>query len=139
MRSIKYFACILLSVTMFFACASVSFGDVFGHRSFGSMPGPTLLYPTTEVSLTGKDALQFRWERTNLISTRYFIFKLYKGYNTTQENLLKRQNYFTSEYPITIPASEFEVGQVYTWVLTQVFMDGEKSDRSFVSFKVVSK
>lgn len=104
------------------------------------VPGPTLLYPVTEdIVLTGKDYLEFRWRRSELVMTDHLVFKLYKGYNTVQDNLIIRQDFHIDTYPIKLPASQFEEGEVYTWVLIEVFRSGKKSDKSFSSFKIIKK
>ena len=119
---------------------AISHSDMFGRRDSGFIEGPTLLYPTTnDIDLTGKDNLEFRWERTELVATRYFNFKLYKGNDISESNLILKQQFDTEAYPIKIPASQFEAGQTYTWVLVQVFLSGEKSDRAFSSFTVIKK
>jgi hypothetical protein len=102
--------------------------------------GPTLLYPTTDnISLARKEYLQFKWEMADQAQTDYFDFRLYKGYNTSEENLLFKQHFSTDAYPIQVPASQFEKGQVYTWVLVQVYLGGKKSDKGFSSFKIIDK
>jgi len=104
------------------------------------MPAPTLLSPTTEdIDMSGKDALDFKWERGFLGSTDYFDLRLYKGYATNNESLILKDRYSAADYPVSVPASKFEAGQVYTWVLRQVFNDGRKSDKASSSFKVIRK
>lgn len=110
------------------------------NNDFKSIPGPNLLYPTTnDIVLTGKDKLEFKWMRTDFVNTGHFDFRLYKGYNTTEGNLIFKQNFSLREYPIKVPAALFENNQVYTWVLVQVFISGEKSDRSSSVFKIIGK
>lgn len=111
-----------------------------GAAIYGYAPAPKLLSPTTEdVDLGGKEQLAFRWERVDIISTQYFDFRLYKGYDTIEDNRIFKQNFSTDVYPVNIPSSTFETGQVYTWVLRQVFLNGLKSDKSWSSFKVIAK
>lgn len=98
------------------------------NNDFKSVPGPNLLSPTTnDIVLTGKDKLEFKWMRTDFVNTGHFDFRLYKGYNTTEPNLIFKQNFSLREYPIKVPAALFENNQVYTWVLVQVFINGEKA------------
>ena len=109
-------------------------------RIFDSDSGPYLIYPATEdITLKGKDFLEFRWERAGGVRLDHFEFKLYKGYETIASTLMFKQNFPREIYPIRIPAGQFESNQVYTWSLRQVFMNGEKSDRSFSSFKIIEK
>lgn len=123
-----------------FIFATHSYGRMFMGRNSVFIPGVTLLYPTTDnIVLTGRDYLEFRWERVNTVSIDYYDFRLYKGYNATVDNLLLKQKFSSDTYPIKIPVSQFEKGRVYTWSLTQVFYGGGKSDRSFSSFKIIEK
>lgn len=134
--SLSYFAvCVILLL-----CAPAAYGWPLENRGLDFHPGATLLYPTTDnIDLTGKEYLEFKWERFHLVQTDYFDFRLYKGYQTTASNLILKQRFSPAEYPIKVAASMFEQGQVYSWVLVQVFNSGQKSDRSFSSFKIIKK
>ncbi len=111
-----------------------------GGRDFVSMPGPTLLYPATEnIDLKSGPFLEFRWERVNTVWADHYDFKLYKGYQTMQANLLVKKQLSTDDYPFKLDAANLEVNQVYTWSLTQVYSDGKKSDRAFASFTIIKK
>jgi len=119
---------------------SSSYSGVRLGAGFEPVPGEKLLYPTTnDISLTGKDYLEFRWLRTDLEKTDYFDFRLYKGYNTVESSRIFKKRFSSDVYPIEIPASLFEKGQVYSWVLVQVFYDGRKGDKSASSFKIINK
>jgi hypothetical protein len=110
------------------------------NAGFFNRAGPGLLYPVTNnIDLTGKEYLAFKWRRGERFWTDHYIFKLYKGYNTTADNLILKAEYRDGGYPIRVPVSEFEESQVYTWVLVQVFIGGRKSDKSFSSFKIIKK
>jgi len=118
--------------------------DSYGGSHIGVgdeyVPAEVLLYPTTDdINLSGKNYLEFRWIRTDLARTDYFDFRLYKGYNTVQSSLIFKKQFSSNVFPIEIPASLFENGQVYSWVLVQVFFDGRKGDKSFSSFKIINK
>lgn len=109
-----------------------------GNLSF--MPGPRLLSPVTDdIDSSGKEVIEFRWLAGNLARTDYFDFRLYKGHKTTAAELIFKQRYSVHELPVKIPVSMFETDQVYAWVLIQVFLGGEKSDKSFSSFKIIKK
>jgi hypothetical protein len=128
---------IICSLLFIFTCPSYCGAK---NASFYAEAGPMLFSPVTEdIDLNGKVTLEFKWWRVELPWTDRFIFKLYKGYNTTASNLILKQEYSWTEYPIKIPASQFEENQVYTWVLVQVFNGGRKSDKSFSSFKIIKK
>lgn len=128
----------LLFSILIFVVPAASYIGINIYNDF--VPGPTLLYPVTEdIVLTGKDYLEFRWRRPEPVITDHFIFKLYKGYNTVQDNLILRQDFPTDTYPIKLPVSQFEEGEVYTWALIEVFRSGKKSDMSFSSFRIIKK
>jgi len=125
---------------IYLAFISFSYAGPFGRGNLDFISGPTLLSPTTkDIDLSGKVALEFRWEEANTYKTDYLDFRLYKGYDTYASNLILKQRFPVSEYPIKVPASVFEIGQVYTWVIVQVFIGGSKSDKSSSSFKIIKK
>jgi hypothetical protein len=135
---IKIFLAACFALGLMALCVQSSYAG--RNTSFSCEAGPMLFYPVTEnIDLAGKGYLEFRWWRVELVWTDHFIFKLYKGYNTTGDNLIFKQDYSGWDYPVKLPASQFEVGQVYTWVLQQVFKGGKKSDRSSSSFKIIKK
>ena len=104
------------------------------------IPGLTLVSPTTDdISLTGKDYLEFKWERSGIPATDHYDFRIYKGHDTTEANLIFKKDFPINTYPIQVGASLFSENQVYTWMLMQVFYNGRKSDRSYSSFKIISK
>ncbi len=113
----------------------------YGATLFDADPSaPFLLYPSSDnVDLTGKSSLSFQWERSQLYLTDYFDFKVYKGYVTSQDNLIFKKQLDAYDYPVSVPASYFEVGQTYTWTLVQVFSSGVKSERAFDSFSISKK
>ncbi len=111
-----------------------------GGRNFDSMPGPTLLYPTTDdIDLESGSVLEFRWERVNAVLTDHYEFKLYKGYQTIAANLVVKKQFSADDYPFRLDAAGLEVNQVYTWSLAQVYDDGKKSDKAFESFTIIKK
>ena len=117
-----------------------SYGNLFAGRRADFMPAEKLLYPITDnIDLAGKDYLEFRWIVTDLVRTDYFDFRLYKGYNTTGQNLIFKKRFSADELPVRVAASLFEINQVYTWTLVQVFNNGYKGDKSYGPFKIVNK
>jgi|GEM_PF-44039 len=107
---------------------------------FENIPGPTLLSPTTDnIDLSGIDLLEFRWMKRRLPETDRFEFRLYKGYQTTADNVILKQDFSAYPFLIKIPVAQFDRDQVYSWSLRQVFDGGDRSDRSFASFKVIRK
>lgn len=102
------------------------------------IPQPRLVYPyTQEVDLTGKECLEFKWNTAILAD--YFDFKIYKGYNETAANLIFKQRIPSGTSVFSIKSDLFQDGQVYTWSLRTIKVGMGKSDRSYVSFKVIKK
>lgn len=144
MRSQQKAAAISCSIVFLFliACASAVYADrgMSGLSEFTPASGPTILSPTTDnVNLAGKDSLEFRWEGSRAIRTESYQFKLYKGYHTTAAALFLKKTISKAVDSLSVPASQFEIGQVYTWVLTQVFLGGAKATPSASSFKIIKK
>ncbi len=142
MRQSKYFLILIFVLSVFsFATPSYSKGGMMGEfGSFETVSGPLLLYPATDdINMRGNDSLEFRWKRFDELATDHYEFRLYKGYKTIESALIFKQDFPSGTYPIKIPASQFEEGEVYTWSLTQVFLGGRKSDASFSAFKILNK
>lgn len=112
---------------------------VFGGEDFVS--GPFLLSPVTEnIDLSGKDSLDFQWERRNYIRISHYEFRLYKGYDMSASTRILKQKILPGvTAPFKMDAGQFEVNQVYAWSLRIVFTSGMKSDYSFSSFKITKK
>ena len=108
--------------------------------ALNNLPEPRLIFPITEtVVLTGKTDLEFKWGGEYAVTVDHYDFRLYKGYNTVEANLLLKEQISSQLNTIKINIDKFEDGQVYTWALKQVSLGGEKSDASFDSFKVIKK
>jgi hypothetical protein len=130
-----------ISLTIFFASFSLAsdFVSAAGWNDL-SFPGPDLFSPVTDnVNLHGNPYLEFKWRQNNFVSTRYYIFRLYKGFDTITPNLILTKNVSSEEYPFKIEASFFELNQVYSWEVIQVLFSGRKSDKSFASFKITER
>ena len=101
---------------------------------------PTLLYPIgEEVNLCGKDFLEFKWDARDFVRTRYYDFRLYKGYLAIAQNLIAKEHLLSFASSFKIKSDLFKDNQVYTWVLRRVSLEGEKSEASFNSFKVIKR
>lgn len=137
-RKVCFF--LLVALALFYG-PSLSSTLTFGLGGFSqSFPGPDLFSPVTDdIDLSGEDHLEFKWRRSDLVYTRSYDFRLYRGYQALAGNRILKKNIPAQEYPFSIPSEEFETGQVYTWVLIQVLNDGKKSDKSFSSFKIIKK
>lgn len=101
-------------------------------------PAPRLVYPISdEVVLSGKDFLEFKWLIRDFIDIDHYEFRLYKGYDMYASNLALKEQLPSDASSTKVKSEFFEENQVYTWSLRQVLNGGEKSDRSFQSFKVI--
>jgi hypothetical protein len=106
----------------------------------GFAPGHSLYAPVTEnIDLSGKNYLEFRWRRGQFTNIRYYILKIYKGYNTYAADRIFMEHYYANRYSAEIPAGLFEKDGVYTWTLQEVFYSGRKGDASLSSFIVIDK
>jgi hypothetical protein len=131
---------LLALCAVFVFCVPRADARMPGQWNHDFFPGSYLLYPVTDhIDLAGKEYLEFKWERGALAFTDCFDFRIYKGYDTVGANLIFKQRFSPAEYPVKVPSSMFEINQVYTWVLVQVFTSGQKSDRSHSSFKIIKK
>lgn len=109
-------------------------------NSGGSYPAVELWHPVTEdIDLTKKDSLQFKWRQIDLSRADHYVFKLYKGYDMVESNLILKKEVGQDEYPFELPADNFEVNQIYTWSLRQIYLSGAKSDLAFSPFKIIKK
>lgn len=142
MSKLKFFAILIFMLAIYNFVAPT---DAAGIRldagiGFTSISAPVLLSPTTDnIVLNGKDELEFRWQRTDIVDTDHYELRLYKGYKTVESTLILKQNFPSATYPFKLSASQFEVGQVYTWGLIKVLRDGRKSDTSFSPFTIIKK
>lgn len=110
-----------------------------GQGGFDVLPEPLLLSPSNdEIDLTDRDSLEFKWLSyvSEIIKRRGYEFKLYKGYDMYADDLIYKELLPRETYSIKIDAAKFENGQVYTWALRQIAMDGIKGEQSFHSFKI---
>jgi len=102
------------------------------------IPQPRLLYPRIDkVDLTGKKELVFRWSphEGSISKRKYYDFRLYRGYDTYEKNLIIKKQVPPTQYNWNLSTSYFENGKVYTWSLRQKYYTG-KSRRSWNSFTV---
>ena len=127
-------------IIIFMVIASVASAFAGRQDSYYDRPMIDLFYPVTDnIDLTGKAILQFKWRQIHLPETDHFELKIYKGYDMIAANLIVKQDIPVDEYPFELPAEKFQVGEVYTWSLRQVYFDGSKSERSYSPFKIIKK
>ncbi len=107
--------------------------------AIGFVPEPTLVSPVTDqVDLKGKEALVFEWNPFpgDIVRRDYYDFRVYKGTNRVEDNLIYKEKIGKSTYQVSLDANRFENGQIYTWSVRQVYGGGFKSRKSYQSFKV---
>ncbi len=99
-----------------------------GGMKMGVLPAPTLLAPSDNADITGKETLEFRWtpegDRSNL---RYYDFRLYQGHQTVESGLLLKKEIPAGQTSVQIETSLFHDGQTYAWSLREV---GQRKSRS---------
>ncbi|MDD5431588.1 MAG: hypothetical protein PHO70_01160 [Candidatus Omnitrophica bacterium] len=111
-----------------------------GDGIFYNPPQPRLVAPYPEkVDLSGKDYLEFKWIIIDSYTIRNCEFRLYKGYEMYEKNLILKQNIDSDTSSFKVESKVFEEGEVYTWSLKAVSYGGQKSDKSFDSFTVIKK
>ena len=135
----------LITVAIFFiflflpVCVSGSVNVRIGG-AYDYPDPPVLLYPVSEkVVLTGEDFLEFRWDIRDITDTRYYDFRLYKGYDTYQKNLILKEQIPNDTFSFKVESAVFENNQVYTWTLKRINLAGQKSDLVYNSFKVIKE
>ena len=127
---------VLCSSNLSFAA---TFGFTYGDNTFNDPAPPRLRYPINETAVLATEAaLEFSWWN-DLLDTRGFILKVYKGYNMYGDNLILKEELPQDVSRYSADSGLFDDGQVYTWSLLRVTGAGYKSERSFNSFKVVRK
>lgn len=113
-------------------------------RGFGPLtrdelrrPAPVhLVYPINETADLAGDYLEFKWWHAD-IGIRNYDFRLYKGYEMYQDKIILKKTLPFNVSSLSVEAGLFEDNQVYTWSIIQIDNKGQKSDKSFVSFKVI--
>jgi len=119
-------------------------GDVCGRVGGGIYIGggagvPEVSYITpkadSEVDLTGKEDLVFRWKPTPIPSgdRQYYKFTLFKGFGY---DLIFSKKLGPQIFLIKIPSEMFEDGETYTWQVKQRGWGGDWSRNLRWSFRV---
>ena len=105
----------------------------------GRPSGPFLLGPCTDnITLKGKDHLEFRWKPMRPGFIHYTEFRLYRGYDMRDQNLIFKKRTAWNDTSLSVSKENFKSQETYTWVIEEVFLGGRKGDRSFCSFTVSS-
>ena len=134
---------ILVFIIAFLVTPAVTPHTVYGgilRNGSGYVPRPRLLSPVAEtVVMTGKDALEFRWNPHESMppGRKYYDFRLYRGYRMVESTLIFKERIPGDHYSITLASDRFTRGQTYTWSLRMVYPSIGKSSRSTQTFKCV--
>ena len=116
---------------------SLGVGVSWGGRTSSS---PYLIFPCTEnISLKDKEVLRFRWRPSSLAYIRGYELRLYRGFQTTVEHILLNEHIDRPVRSYPIPVEIFEEGDTFSWVLTEILLGGEKSDRGYCSFEIKTR
>jgi len=129
---------LVIAIVLFFSgtgfITPVFLGGSFGRLSESS---PYLYAPCTEnVTVNGKGEVEFRWNPVHPMRVRSYIFRLYLGFETKKTNLVISAKIDGRATNLRLPADTLDPKQTYSWVLVEIFGSGQKSDRSFCSFKI---
>jgi len=130
---------LVLGIAFLSILVQPAFALGFGKLLDGPSP-PDLSYPTKEeLDLSGLASLEFKWYIHELMSVSYCEFRLYKGYYGADSELILKEKVFSPDHTFTVGVSQFAGGKVYTWTVRAVAYDGQKSDLSSQSFRVIGK
>lgn len=129
--------CVLTLTGLVFASSLAGFRD---RGTFFFPPAPRLIYPVTDVvTLAGNGNFEFKWDINDFVETYSYDFRLYKGYETVESNLILKETLPYYKDSLKVKAGLLQDNQVYTWTLSRAALGGRKSDRSFISFKIIKK
>ena len=128
MKPLKLFSLTLIG---FLALSSASFA---GTRRNGEMPAPRLLAPGDIADLSGKSALEFRWGTESGGSFDHYDFRLYRGPQTYEKDLILKKDIPPGRWSESIDASQFKSGETYSWSLR--YSGPRKSRSSYSVFKI---
>ncbi|MCK9614086.1 MAG: hypothetical protein M0R48_01125 [Candidatus Omnitrophica bacterium] len=132
-KKIKYSAVVIF--ISFFVMLVVTENIALCRSNTSEMTSePRMVYPTGyQVTITG-DYLEFKWWRAGA-EVRSYEFSLYKGGGPFGDIIVQKTLPFNAS-SIQVEAKLFDDNQTYTWTLRQVSNDGQKSYKSFNTFKV---
>jgi hypothetical protein len=134
----------VIALAVLFPLVGITFADANmpGRNAFSNnVPRPRLIAPVSDkIDLSGAGELVFKWSphEGNIAQRRYYDFRLYKGYQMIESNLIFQDKAPANKHQIAVSADTFETNQVYTWSLRQNYRSG-KSGRSTSSFTIIAK
>ena len=104
-----------------------------GGRKMGELPAPRLVAPGEIVELSEK-GIEFRWTSQGGGNFDHYDFRLYRGTQTYEKNLVLQKDVPTRSTSVTIDTTNFAAGETYAWSLRS--KGARKSLSSFSIFKV---
>ena len=114
-----------LAVFLLALTVGVTCGDAFaGERRLGALPAPEIMSPT-ENTVVSADGLEFRWSMG--VRPDYTDFRLYKGTETIEKNLILKERVGNGKSVFVVPASTFENGATYAWAIRLVGLQKGRS------------
>lgn len=136
-RAVVVFAVLFLTLFLF---AQGSYISARGMGRYNDFPGPQLISPILDnIVLSVGSGVKFKWLCGRMAQIDHYEFRLYKGYEMTADTLIIKNDVKPGDCEFELPAESFEVGQFYTWSLKAVFLNGEKGDKSYNTFKIIKK
>ena len=134
---------LILSVVLVVCISVPGVSAAMGRRGVGEyVPKVRMMEPRGDiVNLTGKEFFGFKWSphEGNKYGRKYYDFRLYKGDQALGPYLIHKEQVSPRADSLSLDASMFTNGEVYTWTMRQVYRSIGKSDRSFSTFKVIKK
>jgi len=128
----------VLFLNLFLSVQS-SQADARGLDPFGGFPGPQLVSPIADnIVLPAGSGVKFKW-LCGRPRIDHYEFRLYKGYAMTADTLIMKNDVKPGDCEFELPAASFDVGQAYSWSLQIVLLNGDKSDKSYNTFKIIKK
>ncbi len=107
-----------------------------GGRRLNEMPAPRLLAPDDIAEFNGKKELEFRWGNESGGNFDHYDFRLYRGTQTYEKNLILQKDVPPGQTSLVLDASNFKSGETYSWSLR--YMGARKSMSSYSIFKIKS-
>jgi hypothetical protein len=105
-----------------------------GGRRLGEMPAPRLVAPSDDVDLSGTSQLEFRWGMETGANVNHYDFRLYRGPQTYEKNLILKKDVPVNEHSLLLDSSQFQPGETYSWSLR--YVGARKSASSYSVFKI---
>jgi len=107
-----------------------------------SVSPPQLVYPNnTVVRIVRNEPVRFQWVLSSepLVFIDYIEFSLYRGKELAKGNLIFSKRFPKTVSMLEISPSAFSDNQVYTWLIRQVFLRGDRSNERLAVFMVLKK